>query len=177
MKKKILLIVTFISFLFNADNTVFISNNDDANIVYEIVSDEQLFQLLNRILNLIKNHKITSAAILLNEIDSDNNVFLQVKNSRCQKLMQQIKLALHNHTFQFKKIIKSYMYHAQILKKINNLQKLENNKKDIITYHLQLALKNAKLIQAYSYIFSILFKDNIVVNKDSGQVLLSKNFF
>ena len=69
------------------------------------------------------------------------------------------------------------MYHAQVLKKINNLQKLENNKKDIITYHLQLALKNAKLIQAYSYIFSILFKDNIVVNKDSGQVLLSKNFF
>lgn len=36
MKKKILLIVTFISFLFNADNTVFISNNDDANIVYEL---------------------------------------------------------------------------------------------------------------------------------------------
>ena len=176
MKKKILLIVTFISFLFDADNTVLISNNDDANIVYEIVSDEQLFQLLNRILNLIKNHKITSAAMLLNEIDSNNNVFLQVKNSRCQKLMQQIKLALHNHTFQFKKIIKFYMYHAQILKKINNLQKLENNKKDTL-HHLQLALKNAKLIQAYSYIFSIVFKDNIVVNKDSGQVLLSKNFF
>ena len=115
--------------------------------------------------------------MLLNEIDSDSNVFLQVKNSRCPKLMQQIKLALRNHTLQFKKIIKSYMYHAQILQKINNLQKLEHNQKDIITHHLQLAFKSAKLIQAYSYIFSIVFKDDIIVNKDSGQILLSKNFF
>ena len=63
----------------------------------------------------------------LNNINDDECIFCQVENSRCYKLMQKIKLTLRDQIPQFKNILKSYLQHAVILKKINDESKLDKN--------------------------------------------------